>query len=65
MPAPTTTRSLLTGGSRCRPYVRRGSAPGPRPLLRDGDAQEWFALNVFLRGGDEIYRTYFLQNGTM
>ncbi len=28
-------------------------------------AQEWFALNVFLRGGDEIYRTYFLQNGTM
>ncbi|MET0865984.1 MAG: DUF899 family protein, partial [Nakamurella sp.] len=31
----------------------------------DFGAIEWFALNIFLRDGDEIYRTYFLQNGTM
>ncbi len=31
----------------------------------DCDAQEWFALNVFLRDGDDVYRTYFLQNGGM
>ena len=31
----------------------------------DFGATEWFALNMFLRDGDEVYRTYFLQNGTM
>ncbi len=31
----------------------------------DFGAQEWFALNVFLRDADQVYRTYFLQNGTM
>ena len=31
----------------------------------DIGATEWFALNVFLRDGDTVYRTYFLQNGTM
>jgi predicted dithiol-disulfide oxidoreductase (DUF899 family) len=35
----------------------------------DGDscprAQATPSLNVFLRDGDEIYCTYFLQNGTM
>lgn len=34
-------------------------------FTEDFGAQEWFALNVFLRDGDQIYRTYFLQNGTM
>jgi predicted dithiol-disulfide oxidoreductase (DUF899 family) len=34
-------------------------------FTEDFGATEWFALNVFLRDGDEIYRTYFLQNGTM
>ena len=31
----------------------------------DFGATEWFALNVFLRDGDDIYRTYFLQHGPM
>jgi predicted dithiol-disulfide oxidoreductase (DUF899 family) len=31
----------------------------------DFGATEWFALNVFLRVGDAVYRTYFLQNGPM
>lgn len=31
----------------------------------DFGATEWFALNVFLRDGDTVYRTYFLQNGTV
>ncbi|WCO67218.1 DUF899 family protein [Iamia majanohamensis] len=26
---------------------------------------EWFGLNVFLRDGDDVYRTYFLQHGPM
>ena len=34
-------------------------------FTEDFGATEWFALNVFLRDGDEIYRSYFLQNGTM
>lgn len=34
-------------------------------FVEDFDATEWFAINVFLRDGDEIYRTYFLQNGPM
>ena len=34
-------------------------------FTEDFGAKEWFALNVFLRDGDEVYRTYFLQNGTM
>ena len=34
-------------------------------FTEDFGAREWFALNVFLRDGDEIYRTYFLQNGTI
>jgi len=31
----------------------------------DFGATDWFALNVFLRDGDEVYRTYYLQNGPM
>lgn len=34
-------------------------------FTEDFGASEWFALNVFLRDGDDVYRTYFLQNGTM
>jgi predicted dithiol-disulfide oxidoreductase (DUF899 family) len=34
-------------------------------FTEDFGATEWFALNMFLRDGDEVYRTYFLQNGTM
>lgn len=34
-------------------------------FTEDFGAKEWFALNVFLRDGDEVYRTYFLQNGTV
>ena len=26
---------------------------------------EWFGLNVFLRDGNDVYRTYFLQHGAM
>lgn len=31
----------------------------------DFGATEWFAINVFLRDGDAVHRTYFLQDGTM
>ena len=31
----------------------------------DFGVEEWFGLNVFLRDGDEVYRTYFLQHGAM
>jgi predicted dithiol-disulfide oxidoreductase (DUF899 family) len=31
----------------------------------DFGATEWFALNMFLRDGDDVYRTYYLQNGQM
>jgi len=31
----------------------------------DFGVDEWFGFNVFLRDGDEIYRTYFLQHGAM
>jgi predicted dithiol-disulfide oxidoreductase (DUF899 family) len=31
----------------------------------DFGVEEWFAFNVFLRDGDDVYRTYFLQNGSM
>ncbi|MET0578574.1 MAG: DUF899 family protein [Ilumatobacteraceae bacterium] len=31
----------------------------------DFGTQEWFGLNVFLRDGDAVYRTYFLQHGAM
>jgi predicted dithiol-disulfide oxidoreductase (DUF899 family) len=34
-------------------------------FIEDFGATEWFALNVFLCDGDTVYRTYFLQNGTM
>lgn len=34
-------------------------------FTEDFGATQWFALNVFLRDGDTVYRTYFLQNGTM
>lgn len=30
-------------------------------FTRDFGVTEWFGFNVFLRDGDEIYRTYFLQ----
>jgi predicted dithiol-disulfide oxidoreductase (DUF899 family) len=31
----------------------------------DFGVAEWFGLNVFLRNGSDVYRTYFLQNGPM
>jgi Bacterial protein of unknown function (DUF899) len=31
----------------------------------DFGVEEWFALNLFLRDGDDVYRTYFLQHGPM
>ena len=31
----------------------------------DFGVDQWFGLNVFLRDGDDVYRTYFLQNGRM
>jgi predicted dithiol-disulfide oxidoreductase (DUF899 family) len=31
----------------------------------DFGTAEWFGLNVFLRDGDDVYRTYFLQHGAM
>jgi hypothetical protein len=29
----------------------------------DFGVDEWFGLNIFLRDGDDVYRTYFLQHG--
>jgi len=29
----------------------------------DFGVDEWFGLNVFMRDGDDVYRTYFLQHG--
>lgn len=34
-------------------------------FTEDFGATDWFALNVFLRNGEDIYRTYYLQNGPM
>ncbi len=34
-------------------------------FTEDFGATDWFALNVFLRDGENIYRTYYLQNGPM
>jgi predicted dithiol-disulfide oxidoreductase (DUF899 family) len=31
----------------------------------DFGVDEWFGLNVFLRDGNDVYRTYFLQHGPM
>lgn len=31
----------------------------------DFGVDEWFGLNVFLRDGEDVYRTYFLQHGAM
>ena len=31
----------------------------------DFGVDEWFGLNVFLRHGNDVYRTYFLQHGAM
>ena len=31
----------------------------------DFGVDEWFGLNVFLRDGNDVYRTYFLQHGAM
>ena len=31
----------------------------------DFGVTEWFGLNVFLRDGNDVYRTYFLQHGPM
>ena len=31
----------------------------------DFGVDEWFGFNVFLRDGDDVYRTYFLQHGAM
>jgi predicted dithiol-disulfide oxidoreductase (DUF899 family) len=32
---------------------------------KDFGVDEWFGFNVFLRDGDDVYRTYFLQHGPM
>ncbi|GAA5146115.1 thioredoxin family protein [Nocardioides marinquilinus] len=34
-------------------------------FTEDFGATDWFALNVFLRDGDEVFRTYYLQHGPM
>jgi len=34
-------------------------------FVEDMGATEWFALNAFLRDGDDVYRTYFLQQPTI
>ena len=31
----------------------------------DFGVDEWFGFNVFLRDGNNVYRTYFLQHGAM
>ncbi len=31
----------------------------------DFGVDEWFGLNVFMRDGEDVYRTYFLQHGPM
>jgi len=31
----------------------------------DFGTDEWFGLNIFLRDGNDVYRTYFLQHGAM
>ena len=31
----------------------------------DFGVADWFGLNVFIRDGDDVYRTYFLQHGPM
>src|SRR5829696_2154431 len=31
----------------------------------DFGVDEWFGLNIFLRDGKDVYRTYFLQHGAM
>ena len=38
---------------------------GTESFSADFGVDEWFGLNVFLRDGDDIYRTYFLQHGPM
>ena len=34
-------------------------------FTEDFGATDWFALNVFLRDGDEVYRTHYVQNGPL
>ena len=36
---------------------------GTERFSADFGVAEWFGLNVFLRDGDDVYRTYFLQHG--
>lgn len=38
---------------------------GTEGFTSDFGVTEWFGLNVFLRDGDDVYRTYFLQHGPM
>jgi predicted dithiol-disulfide oxidoreductase (DUF899 family) len=38
---------------------------GTERFSADFGVDEWFGLNVFLRDGDDVYRTYFLQHGPM
>jgi predicted dithiol-disulfide oxidoreductase (DUF899 family) len=38
---------------------------GTDSFSADFGVDEWFGLNVFLRDGDTVYRTYFLQHGPM
>ena len=57
---------------RTSPYAERmGWTDVPWYTIRterfsaDFGVDEWFGLNVFLRDGDDVYRTYFLQHGPM
>ena len=42
-----------------------GTRSAPSASRADFGVDEWFGLNVFLRDGDDVYRTYFLQHGPM
>ena len=38
---------------------------GTERFSADFGVDEWFGLNILLRDGDDVYRTYFLQHGPM
>ena len=45
--------------------LRRAASSGEELPQADFGVEEWFGFNVFLRDGDDVYRTYFLQHGRM
>jgi predicted dithiol-disulfide oxidoreductase (DUF899 family) len=55
----------------CRYAERMGWTDVPwytictEPFSADFGVDKWFGLNVFLRDGNDVYRTYFLQQGAM